>query len=289
MRAEDIANEIFEAFHPQFTVAKTPDLPHLLSAPDFVIGGDGRLFGIFCLKVEEMRQPGLLLFRLAISRLGLPDMVCALVIESAQTSRVQLEFLEDNFDLVIQPNLISQLGIGIFDPYDPLRVRYDTREATMDRYSQALAAGRLGARSTRIAAHPYTLLSQLRDRGGIAILSESRRYSLFGPNVETVKVRDNVSVMAHTFEGRQGDLRSLRRFGYEALATNYTLDNGLPYLTHPEMFILLVDRPPTNRLDPTKPRRASAFAGVVVVEAASLDHVERTSDRLENFVRTKRN
>src|SRR5262249_20294768 len=99
--------------------------------------------------------------------------------------------------------------------------------------------------------------------------------------VETFLIRRNVAILAATFETKASSLVKLRTFCNSAVRLDYTLDNGVPYFTNPTINILLVDRIPSYRLDPQKPSRASAFAGLAFLQAQSLDEIESFSDKVE--------
>ncbi|MFC1971099.1 hypothetical protein ACFLV0_04105 [Chloroflexota bacterium] len=92
--------EVARVFGKDFEVASSPDFPHLLSAPDIWVGGNGRLYGLFLPKSHELIRPERLLLRLAISRLGLPgNMLCVLVVRQEIFKYVDQIQISENFDV----------------------------------------------------------------------------------------------------------------------------------------------------------------------------------------------
>ena len=287
MQARKIADEIRAAFRPPFIVATTPDLPHLISSPDFLIGGHGRLYGIFCLKAEEVRQPSLLLSRLAISRLGLPDMVCTLVTDGTDISPITESLWKDNFDFIAESGSIRQTATQFRD-FSPQRViQQQTREATLFRYNHAFAETKGRGSQVGVMSDPVAMLEDLRNKQGYHF-TETRQWSgALNPRFSTLQIRQNVSVSAQKFEPRVSPLRLLRRHSYRAMNHDYVLDDSVPYIEHLNINIILVDRLPLYRLDPSKPARASAFAGIVLTTVTSLDDVERVSEKLDAAIKSQ--
>ena len=66
------------------------------------------------------------------------------------------------------------------------------------------------------------------------------------------------------------------------------MDNGVPYLRTPRFTIVLVDQTPRASIDPVKPIRSAAFAGLVLTDSSSVDEVERIAEVLDRDAATRR-
>ena len=103
----------------------------------------------------------------------------------------------------------------------------------------------------------------------------------------TFQIRENVLLATQSFFGRSASL-GVRRQAHNALVADYAMDNGVPYLRTPRFTIVLVDQTPRASIDPVKPIRSAAFAGLVLTASSSVDEVERIAEVLDRDAATRR-
>jgi hypothetical protein len=280
---------IVTAFARNYTIAVSPDFPHLISAPDILIGGNGRLCAVFLPNSSEAKRPEQLLSRLALSRLGLPDhLICALILDkddSFDSEDSDWQTLKWHFDISLISRQSNSLESFMQGEYTPRHLSLETRQRTLVRYARLYFENQQEIAKPKRPIRASELFYDIQIRGGYeptTVQSWLRQNKPLWRNAaETFLIRRNVAILAATFEDKTSSLLKLRAFCNSAVRLDYSLDNGVPYFTNPTINILLVDRVPSYRLDPQKPLRASAFAGLVFLRAQSIDEIERFSDRLE--------
>ena len=80
MTADQLATNLRKLLPHRFIISKHPDHPHLFAGPDLLIGGEGKLCGLFLAKKSEASDR--LLARLIASRLAMPtNMRWAVVVD----------------------------------------------------------------------------------------------------------------------------------------------------------------------------------------------------------------
>lgn len=110
MHSATMLRRIANAFPKGCSVAVAPDLPHLIVAPDVLVGAEGRLLAAFLPRRYEITKPELLLSRLALSRLGLPDnLICVLIAAADEFVPHLRQVLAGHFNSVVPPNQLGAL------------------------------------------------------------------------------------------------------------------------------------------------------------------------------------
>lgn len=280
---ERVRKAVLRAFSKDFVVASNPDLPHLFAVPDFLIGGHGRLSAIFCLKESERYRPSPMLFRLLLSRLGLPDMASILIDDAGP--RGMSTIISSAVDAVVQSDDMDTLASILYQGEIVRKIPRETRETNAKRYAEALVAASQTRRTDTSLANPMKLLDDVRTRGQYWPIRAQPPYTALRARSASIQIRENVTVSAESFGTGRSPLELLRRHAWTAFMNDFSVDEGIPFFTRPRLNVLLVDRMPEHRLDPKKPARASAFAGMILIQASHVDEVEKISEQLDSVVR----
>jgi hypothetical protein len=99
-----------------------------------------------------------------------------------------------------------------------------------------------------------------------------------------LKGGDLVATAANFAEG-QSIRRSLDPIISYGIRLQYSLDNGIPYLTSDSLNTIFVDQIPRASHDPLKPMRCAAFFGWVMLAPASFADYERAVAKIDRKLR----
>lgn len=288
-----ITDKIKAEFKREYNVAVFPDFPHLISAPDILIGGNGKLCAIFIAKIYELHQPDLLLSRLVLSRLGLPDnLISVLVIPNDKNFEEGEISISRNFDLLLVNEKVKAVKQLLESDYKSRKLISETRHRTITRYTRFFYENLQRNIDKPGYSKPQELFHELRVKGGYQVTKtqnwNSQETANKGNLLEGLAVRENVNVLAGTFENNASPFAKLKKFCYRSLKFDYALDNGVPYIFNPKVNILLLDKIPYYKFDPQKPLRSSAFSGLVLSQVERIDDIEFLSDKLEKSMEKMR-
>jgi hypothetical protein len=268
----------------------------MLEAPDILIGGGGKLVGVFFPRSGELRNPNRLLTRLAICRLGLPrHLSSVLVVEPGAVESVWSTTVMRHFDMVLRSADESDFSAFLRDPLAPTSrhvIEPQLRQETMRRYSLLLEVS-----LTFTQAASETALSRLQPQG-LANLPDDYQPAALRSWI-TPEREKQVPVTVRTSVFQRGDRvvgwasfasevnrrAHLIRLTHTAVRLDYALDNGVPYLINPTINLLLVDQIPHIGLDWRTPLRAAALAGWAVLRGGDAGVAEQVADSIARDLR----
>ena len=111
MNFRSTTKRLLRAIGSRYTVSASPDFLHLISGPDLILGRDGKLCAIFIPRVAETKNADQLLFRLAISRLGLPNhLTSVLILNGDRSVEPHIHHVRWHFDGVFGTEALDSVG-----------------------------------------------------------------------------------------------------------------------------------------------------------------------------------
>ena len=267
-------------------VAVEPDHPLLFSGPDVLVGGNGRVVTFFLPKVRELRNPDLLLARLAVARLALPaTMRAALLIGSFEGADRLVNLARRDFDEVVDLADHPSVAQFVLDRKDrrkeDISNLQEIKRGAVDRfealytfsYEQFLGEGK-GTTKERLMESLPGIRSLVEVPSWTGHAGKSRKlYQAEGATVAFLQL------------GRRAILEKMRPLCVTALMLDYSLDNGIPYPRARTLNVMFSDRTPVSQFDPLKPIRAAAFAGWAVSVPESGEEAQSQIDELREQFR----
>jgi hypothetical protein len=281
-----------EGLGKNYVVSVLPDFPHLISNPDIVIGASSVLFALFVPKVLELNDPNRLLFRLAISRLGLPNnMASALIVDRSKATDDFLHTMHCHFNSIDFAGDTRSLKKFLRTDPDIRPVLPETRQQAFFRYASFFAESKEGAKGKLQHSDPAKLIREWRQSKEF----EPTNLKPWSRTHDPYRVTRSLRVLSSTthdqtllagikFGQETSPLTKLRPVCILSVQANYVLDNGVPYLVHPTINVLVVDRIPLSQLDPLKPLRAAAFAGWIITQANTTEDVYSATKRARESI-----
>lgn len=280
-----------------FVVVPSPDHPELISGPDVLIGGRGRITAAF--RIGRFTQQALLGARVIATRLALPvgSSLVAVVERDVEPPR---HLTEHGFDVLLLDSQTRDL-IRLCTKGQPERRHIDDLRRVQQQhakfYSTILQIAELRQRHELKASSVREVVATLRRRepivnepprkDGSTVVADkvadtagrreaSRRESDFYSARATV--RQTTVAALPDYKQRSIALR-LRPLWSEALLEDFVLDMGVPYQRVLLPRVLLVEAWPIHRFDPRKPARAAAFSSWLMAIATTADDIEMLIDR----------
>lgn len=305
MRVTRVVNLLKESLD-RFEFVSRPDHPYLIRGPDVIVLVKSALVGVFIVKATERRAPDLLVERAALSRLAYPNgfFTVALIPKEYNQdpdieSRVGL-----HFDRVVFEGGQTALrkGIEATAKLDARFVDRDTREVAFEQatilFNQSIREFKRGIAS-RAQSNVRSLLSGRSTSSSgkyplettVNVLDHRpwSKYFLDPGEIRKDSSRAGIPVFkAGRFVVGVSDLRKndrseiLSRFAFRVFASDYQLDNGLPYKSQMARNVLLSNQIPVNRFDPMKWVRGSAFAGFAILFPSQ--DLDKKLDRIERIL-----
>jgi hypothetical protein len=300
MLTVELAKAAQKTLGSTFTVSIRPDFPHLIAAPDIVVGGKGRLVGFFIPSESEARDVTGLLVRLALCRLGLPvHLRCVFVdkglgIHKDGTSK--WDYVRPHFDSFVPASELRDsldhelLSSGAGPRSDPAFAK--TRHRCAQRSASLLNVSVSHHKAHSAQRSSTSLLVRLMDQSGYSdcvtrpwllgsgsgtpgnIRSSSARIKAVAKNGRVVGYE--------SFEGQTKPMQALRFFVDLSVQNDYVLRDGLPEFRRPATRVLAYRRLPLGRRDPLKLMRAAAFAGWAMVAVSAAAEAEAILQDLES-------
>lgn len=290
MQRTQVLQQVVKFLGDTFVVSIEPDLPHLLNAPDVLVGSSGRLGALFLPKLSELRSVEQLAVRLALSRLALPRHAkCLLVIDPDRPNDAVLKQMERDFHYIIEARDSRRIRSILSENHandkvevvpDKIRAQVFLRSSILFdeaikryRYREKgrLASEVLAEALIRQGYYPAPLNSwSSSDR------SQRRRKE------KSILQRGSIILSGEQRKDKRSVIEELREYTIFSTEVDFNLDQGIPYpnnntfATTTKFF--LSDNVPVNRYDPEKYIRAAAFAGVMITRADSLDDIEYTGE-----------
>jgi hypothetical protein len=257
-----------------------------------LVGGRGTLFAIFRPTVVELRDPSLLLLRLGISRLALPETTRTVLVRRPDREEPEfLPFASGHFEHIVteqdsrgllsfirQPGRPGNEGAAIRGIREQAHVRaYRVLEISRDEMAERPIQ----------RPPPEVLVDELLSRGynpvrrdqWAPISGRRRRHSL------NLFQRDDSVVADVRLRPRRSPVEALKTYTLAGVGLSYGVDSGIPYPAGiGPLKIICLDTRPTARYDPEKPIRALALAGWVVTFPQSIQQVESLHNRLRRTI-----
>lgn len=282
MKSFAIAKSIQRTISSSFQVVSRPDHPLLLSGPDLLIGGEGKITAVFLIQ-KAVRQPQLRA-RITASRLALPAETRILALVDDNSGPMPNSLLSNFDEIFVGKN--DARAISVFASTDTRsKVNKQDLLNSKRRHSILFAT----ALQIAILRHKHSMAIQ----PSLLILKELEART----NRQTQDVdrkwqrRKEVEVNGSNVSSLRGgstmvsDLRSAWQSGLNA---KYTLDTGVPYADmNSQPSILLAEEWPTMKIDPEKPIRASAFSGWIIAQPTNSDEIEQLIERVQTVTRKR--
>ena len=287
-----ITESLVRVIGKQYTVSISPDLPHLIDGPDLLLAREGKLCAVFIPRVAESKNPDILLFRLALSRLGLPDHVTsALVVNNENVAKKYLNQIAWHFDRAFSNDDFEELGSFVSDFQQSRPLPANVRKLTLARSLKLFDMSMKQHLVKTDGVAPQKLIEELRHKGDFkparvtswSKIDKSQRRKIF--QVPFLLSSDHQLVAAASFKNKRSPIPKLRTLSRLSMLVEYDLDYGVPQIINPTTNVLLVDEIPTGRFDPLKPLRAIAFAGWSVTQAKNVNDVRVFAEEVEEALR----
>ncbi len=261
-----------------FHIVPRPDHPVLLSAPDLIIGGFGKLSAIFL--VSKTANCSFLQARLTAARLALPPTTRMIAIheEESDIDNVLCSLLK-NFDEVQSPSgNFAKLAEYCSGDAKPLVDRHSLLKVKKHHsiyFATVLQITQLRRKYDLTPMSSSSVIDTLRHQGGTDnIPSFAKKHN--GYDATNV----GGSYVA-SFPPQKQSVSLLRTFWQYGMDEGFRLDTGIPYpVSTCQPNILLVDHWPTAKNDPDKLVRAIAFSGWIIAvpnNAKDIDELVKKS------------
>jgi hypothetical protein len=284
----EIAEKLEERLGRDYTVIASPDHPELISGPDVLVGGRGRITAIFRIARSTPRR--LLEARVVATRLALPAGATLLAIVELDAEPPR-DLVQNGFDLAVSDRAerdvvrVCTKGGTERRHLDDLR-RIQHQHAIF--YSTVLQIAEFRQRHQPDATSAREIIGNLRrrtpvvDEGSLAAGTARAFAEGTSRRKRTESLRATVrqtTVAALPRSQSRSITPRLRPLWSEALSTDFVLDTGVPYPRPFQPRVLLVERWPSARFDPQKPVRGAAFSGWLMAIPTTADEIESLVDR----------
>lgn len=286
MQRSQILEQTNRYLRDNYVVSVEPDLPHLLVGPDLLVGGNERLIAVFTPKTSELRRPDELIVRLTLSRLALPKHArCILVVDHERHRETFISQLSQSFDRTIEVRELPSIRriVGDSNSSNIATIPNQVRQQVFARSNLLFeeASARLQVQPNRISAREALAEADLppeervveRLRG----LQSGDRRRQNGFEFITAQ-RGSILLSRQRTQNRRSLGNDLRQIFVSSVQMDYNLDQGVPYLNGNNFYrfakLFIANVIPTYRQDPEKYIRCAAFAGILVIQANSMNEVE---------------
>ena len=279
VKAIDLTAAALRADLPSsYEVAPRPDHPFLLDGPDLLVGGNGILTAFFEPKREEMVRPDVLLVRLALTRLALPQHCrCVLIVAGHQGDDLA-DLVGRDFHVVEHPRRVRQISaltqdgeyVGMAHPLPSALYRFGReRCAYMMRLSHDFFGDKRGVHR---AVPAEALLAEIGGEPASGRSWTGRSHTLRRWRSHDLQELPWGKTLASQVDLEYPPaLRSrIRRLCFQTMRLSFTMDTGVPYYTNPSLAVVFANHLPYAGYDPGKLVRAGALAGLVFVPSVSL-------------------
>jgi len=287
----DLARLLVRELGVDFIVVPNPDHPELISGPDVLIGGRGRLTATF--RVARSTSKSLLEARVVATRLALPAGANLVgVIENDAAPPPAL--VQQGFDAVLQdtefPHLVRLCSAKPSDRLAIKELQSVQRRHSLF-YSTILQISELRQRRELKATSAREVVATLQRREPAfetlippPILGEPstrspRKWRSGRSDFVSPRASVKQTTVAALPEVHRSIAQRLRPFWSEALADDFEFDTGVPYQRSFQPRVLLVEAWPTYRFDARKPARAAAFSSWLMALATTPEDIETLVNR----------
>lgn len=264
--AYQYSSSLQRALGSEYRVVARPDHPLLISGPDLLIGGSGRLTAIFIVRRSTVATT--LRAKIAATRLALP-VTARLIGLGEDYGRPSLFHVMSNLDEIIR-NSRAEKALAAYSSSDAQPI---TNTDTLNeiklvhgiRFATAWQISILRQRHQLEIRNPNEVIENLRSRHA----QEVSRNTRGKPN----RVELDHSTVAVLPEA--GVSSRFRAFVDTELFARFTLDNGVPYTSGDlSPSVLLASQAPAFKSDSEKPVRAAAFGGWITAQPTTAQDIE---------------
>ncbi len=277
-----IAKPIQKKLGGSYYVVPRPDHPLLLSGPDILIGGNGRLTAVFL--IPRSVRDRHLRARLTAARLALPIDSRLVAICDTGTCPSNSRLFE-NFDEI----LTSQSPVDDIAAYSTSDARSIVNKKSLFEMKKRHAIQFMTALQIATFRQRHKLESQSADE--LMIDLDTRNNSSISRDRHKRKGPSEISINGSTVSSlpKGNNMLSHLRYAWcSGMVQKFELDTGVPYAdTNSQPSILLSEEWPSVKNDPEKPSRASAFSGWILAQSSTSKDIEELIERAQ-FVTRRR-
>lgn len=269
-----------------FHVVGRPDHPMLLSGPDILVGGEGKLTAVLWVGKNEPANG--LSARITAARLALPSeaRLLAVVAENAEVP----DWVMGNFDEVSDPRTpwrtILRYATGAAHLRGDRGALKENKRRHSEKFAFALLLATLRRKHALEAVAPDVVVRELSQ---ISLPVPSYSQSALRLRRPTAQVRGSVVASLSPLGRTVQQLRTLCDAGF---TYTYQLDTGIPYeKPDTNLNVLLVEDWPVMRYDPVKPLRSAAFGCWIMAKSTGAEDITHLIERSldPKYVRKWRN
>lgn len=254
-----------------FQVVARPDHPMLLSGPDLLIGGEGKLTAV--IKVGKRDSASVIAARTMAIRLAMPSntRLYACIADGAKLSD-QIAWNFDEIADALETGWTNLVRYAVSDasPRTNKAALIEIKQQHSEKFALAMLFTKL--RRQHVAEHVST---------------EGVIRKLLGANPSKPESSGRHRPMAHlqgayvtALTSRPKPVDQLRLICNIGLVESYQLDNGVPYpRADSALNVLLVENWPMARHDPEKPVRSAAFGCWITTTTSGADDVAELVSR----------
>lgn len=248
----------------------------LLSGPDLLIGGEGKLTAALFLERKESEKS--LLARITATRLAMPSTtrLLALLTEDAEPP---IQIL-DHFDSSAREGTwqeIQRYATSDASPKVDQAALSESKRRHTEKYTVAMLLTTLRRKHELTTVEPETVIRELVNAGHSDSVRSKKMPQLRRPSTQVQ------GAYVASLSSRNKPVQQLRTLCSTGLVDSYALDTGIPYQKpDSNLNVLLIEQWPTVRNDPEKPVRSAAFGGWIMAKSSSaqdiFDLIERSRD-----------
>ncbi|MFN9470011.1 hypothetical protein [Acidovorax sp.] len=257
-----------------FYVVGRPDHPMLLSGPDILIGGEGKLTAVVSVRKHEATTR--LLARITAARLALPPQtrLLAIVAEDA----VVPQWVMGNFDEVADPRrawqTVRRYAASDASPRGDLGALKENKRRHSEKFAFALRLATLRSKHELDTVAPNVVMQELAQ-----VNQELQRHSENALRLRRPMAQVQGSVVA-SISARGKPMEQLRTLCDASFTHAYQLDTGIPYeKPDANLNILLIEDWPIVRFDPEKPLRSAAFGCWILAKSSGSSDIANLIER----------
>jgi hypothetical protein len=268
--AKTLKRELGGAFH----VVAQPDHPMLLSGPDILIGGEGKLTAVVWVGKHESTNS--LVARITAARLALPPETRLLATLGDDTTVP--DTVMRNFDEVAHQGADCQTIIRYATSDVSLRGDRKALKENKRRHSEKFAFALLLA-TLRRKHELNTIDPEVVMRDLVRGPQEPQIYSQGSLRLRRPTAQVLGSVVT-SLSSRGRPVQQLRSVCDAGFTSSYLLDTGIPYeMPDANLNVLLVEEWPSVRYDPEKPLRSAAFGCWIMVKSSGAEDINQLIER----------
>lgn len=246
-----------------FHVVARPDHPMLLSGPDLLIGGEGRLTAALLLDGKESEKS--LLARITATRLAMPSTtrLLALLTEDTEPPPQILDHFDSSASERDWQEIQFYATSDARPKVDQAALSESKRKHT-EKYAFAMLLTTLRRKHELTTVEPETVIRELANTGRSDPVGSTKMPQLRWPSTRVQ------GAYVASLSSRHKPVQQLRTLCSTGLVDSYALDTGIPYQkSDSNLNVLLIEQWPTVRNDPEKPVRSAAFGGWIMAKSSS--------------------